>query len=339
LEGFALKNWNYYQIIPMVLVGVIGLSLMATASTPANSTNGCVNQTTGVLKIKETCSEDEYSISLSANSPTSYQTPMSPSQTPSTTPWATPTNQPTNSQSSTPTPVPTNTWGQEENFVGFKNSYTCGKKGDSKCRVGALGPGGGSIFFVDYNDEYDDFDFLEASPLPCVKQVPFPKGISSDGEALQNTSADEGIGSGESNTEVLVQSKEFTPAQYAHKLGSRDSDVKRECLIALKKGREDAKDWFLPSVAELDLLLTSFQYDTEMKYMINQTEYWTVPYSGAFWSSSIVNRDRFTYPTFHLPSWGVWCLPSEPAGFSYIGDCLWDNRQGFLAAAWAIRSF
>ncbi|MDA3020407.1 MAG: hypothetical protein O3B15_08915 [Actinomycetota bacterium] len=35
---------------------------------------------------------------------------------------------------------------------------------DELCKIGMTGPGGGIIFFVDYNDQYAGFDYLEAAP-------------------------------------------------------------------------------------------------------------------------------------------------------------------------------
>ena len=46
----------------------------------------------------------------------------------------------------------------------FSYSMTCGVSGTDACKIGAVGPGGGWIFFVDYNDEYTGFDYLEAAP-------------------------------------------------------------------------------------------------------------------------------------------------------------------------------
>ncbi len=39
-----------------------------------------------------------------------------------------------------------------------------GTVADEKCKVGMTGPGGGLIFFVDYQDEYATYDYLEAAP-------------------------------------------------------------------------------------------------------------------------------------------------------------------------------
>lgn len=44
----------------------------------------------------------------------------------------------------------------------------CGAGGNLLCKVGAQGPGGGLIFFVDYNDQYAGFNYLEAAPTDGV---------------------------------------------------------------------------------------------------------------------------------------------------------------------------
>jgi len=41
----------------------------------------------------------------------------------------------------------------------------CGATGTSPCIVGATGPAGGTIVFVDYDQEYASFDYLEAGPI------------------------------------------------------------------------------------------------------------------------------------------------------------------------------
>ena len=44
----------------------------------------------------------------------------------------------------------------------------CGSSGTSLCKIGSKGPGGGLIFFVDYNDQSPDFNYLEAAPTDGV---------------------------------------------------------------------------------------------------------------------------------------------------------------------------
>lgn len=43
-----------------------------------------------------------------------------------------------------------------------------GTVADEKCKIGMTGPGGGLIFFVDYNDQYAGFNYLEAAPTDGV---------------------------------------------------------------------------------------------------------------------------------------------------------------------------
>ena len=44
-----------------------------------------------------------------------------------------------------------------------------GTVADEKCKIGMTSPGGGLIFFVDYQDEYSGFNYLEVSPSSCEK--------------------------------------------------------------------------------------------------------------------------------------------------------------------------
>ena len=48
----------------------------------------------------------------------------------------------------------------------------CGVGGTSLCKVGVVGPGGGIIFFVDYNDQYVGLNYLEAAPQGWSNGLP-----------------------------------------------------------------------------------------------------------------------------------------------------------------------
>lgn len=43
----------------------------------------------------------------------------------------------------------------------FKQLYICGADGKSICNENTIGPAGGTIFFVDYNNIYDEFTTLK----------------------------------------------------------------------------------------------------------------------------------------------------------------------------------
>ena len=45
------------------------------------------------------------------------------------------------------------------------------------CKVGMTGPGGGLIFFVDYNDEYATYDYLEVAPADAVYALSASTGV------------------------------------------------------------------------------------------------------------------------------------------------------------------
>lgn len=53
----------------------------------------------------------------------------------------------------------------------------CGISGTSLCKIGSTGPGGGIIFFVDYNDQYAGFNYLEAAPTDGVFDASVATGV------------------------------------------------------------------------------------------------------------------------------------------------------------------
>ena len=50
----------------------------------------------------------------------------------------------------------------------FISQSICGTDGATLCKVGVQGSGGGLIFFVDYNDEYPIYNYLEAAPADAT---------------------------------------------------------------------------------------------------------------------------------------------------------------------------
>lgn len=48
---------------------------------------------------------------------------------------------------------------------GFVPKYICGATGTSLCKIGSIGPGGGTVFFVDYYNLYSNLDYIEIAPL------------------------------------------------------------------------------------------------------------------------------------------------------------------------------
>lgn len=48
---------------------------------------------------------------------------------------------------------------------GFVQKYICGSSGTEKCVLGAVGPAGGTVIFIDFNNQYPDFDYRELAPI------------------------------------------------------------------------------------------------------------------------------------------------------------------------------
>ncbi len=89
----------------------------------------------------------------------------------------------------------------------FNYSMTCGKSGKAACKVGAVGPGGGWIFFVDKDDEYPGFTYLEAAPTD-IADVVWCNNSNGSVYATPPTKAQywafKGVGKGQSNTAAMV---------------------------------------------------------------------------------------------------------------------------------------
>lgn len=52
--------------------------------------------------------------------------------------------------------------------TGFTARSVCGADGATSCVIGAQGPGGGEIFFIDTENEIEGYDYLEVAPTDAV---------------------------------------------------------------------------------------------------------------------------------------------------------------------------
>jgi len=81
--------------------------------------------------------------------------------------------------------------------MGFTVKNLCGSNGDQPCVIGATGPAGGIIVFVDYRYEYSDFDYLEVTADDFVESsgVVWAKKIllATSNATLSGTSAAGGV--------------------------------------------------------------------------------------------------------------------------------------------------
>jgi hypothetical protein len=119
-------------------------------------------------------------------------------------------------------------------------------------KIGDTGPGGGHIFFVDYNDQYADFNYLEAAPVSCEVQ----RTWSSANTAVTAARgwAAQAVGQGQANTNAIravftTDTASNNAAQYADAL---TDGVPVGCVTS-------KDDWFLGSLGEMMLMYTNLR--------------------------------------------------------------------------------
>jgi len=212
--------------------------------------------------------------------------------------------------------------------TGFTARSVCGPNGTSLCTIGAQGPGGGTIFFVDSNNEIVEYDYLEGAPTNscvylCTWSTPTTKCgtsanqncqdsyISDAGDALNHVA----IGTGKHATSMITarhQAGGVAKALYA--AGSAD-------IYMTSK----ASDWWLPSKDELNELC---------KYARNQI----TGDSTVQCSSGGTLRDGFTPDYFWSSTEGSWADASIQ-GFDDGNQFIDTKSNNFTFLARAIRGF
>jgi hypothetical protein len=138
----------------------------------------------------------------------------------------------------------------------FTARSVCGTNGTTLCAIGVQGPGGGTVFYVDTEGKYSDFDYLEVAPADASTSVAWTTNVSNcglqqtlpchsnflmrSGEALNFLA----IGTGQAATTAIVSRLSPDPA------GVLKSDY--AAGIADEYTTPTATDWFLPSRDELN---------------------------------------------------------------------------------------
>jgi hypothetical protein len=160
--------------------------------------------------------------------------------------------------------------------------------------IGDTGPGGGIIFFVDENDIYPDWKYLEAAPVSTELE-----GISwalNDVETLIPGGTSIHIGTGKENTEKIAVWLD----------GKNDTEMTAQIFRDLTFGGKS--DWFLPSLYELMLMHDNLWYQegfgdfsTDKYYQSTSeataTQIWWVEfdfgdYAGNMLKNEIASRAR-----------------------------------------------
>jgi len=136
----------------------------------------------------------------------------------------------------------------------FSARSVCGSSGTILCAVGVQGPGGGTVFYVDTEGKYNDFDYLEVAPTDASTGVVWSTTtaqcgltestdcqqayLTTSGEALNYVA----IGTGRAATAAIIaRHNAGTVPKASYAAGVADAYT-----------TATASDWFLPSKDELN---------------------------------------------------------------------------------------
>ena len=137
------------------------------------------------------------------------------------------------------------------NCVGTKCDY----------KIGDTGPGGGIIFFVDYNDQYAGLNYLEAAPVGWGNGITVNEG-GLTGETTGSSTVDP-LMKWCSNTSSLLGLNAWSNSAVGAG-ASNTSTADTECTGGAIQAASDyaggsKSDWFLPSVGEAMLMYTNLR--------------------------------------------------------------------------------
>jgi hypothetical protein len=113
---------------------------------------------------------------------------------------------------------------------------------NEKCKIGMTGPGSGTIFFVDYNDQYVGFNYLEAAPSLCEATKDWSSNTSVSIVGASGWEA-RAVGRGQTNTTAIIA------AVNANMIANAPAAAYADGLDCGGK-----TDWFLGSLGETKLI-------------------------------------------------------------------------------------
>ena len=122
------------------------------------------------------------------------------------------------------------------NCIGTKCTY----------KIGDTGPGGGIIFFVDYNDIYPTFNYLEAAPTSCESASETWSSANTDVTAARGWAA-RAVGAGQANTAAIKA------------VFTADNSGNNAAYFATSCSAGGKSDWFLGSLGEMKLMYDNLQ--------------------------------------------------------------------------------
>jgi hypothetical protein len=131
------------------------------------------------------------------------------------------------------------------------------------------GPGGGLIFFVDYQDEYATYDYLEVAPVDMPNWsaspfIPWATATARCGNGFSSNCETNSIYTNQSGSEADTKAKAKDRGLFGGKAATEAIVARHDAGSVLKDayaaGVADAyvangkSDWWLPSIDELELI-------------------------------------------------------------------------------------
>ena len=152
----------------------------------------------------------------------------------------------------------------------------------SKCtyKIGDTGPGGGIIFFVDYNDQYSGLNYLEAAPQSCEGTSKTWSSDTTNSLAAVTGWAGRAVGAGKANSAAMI----------ANGATSYTADTSGAAFFAEASTCGSKDDWFLGSLGEMELMYDNHQGVGDFA-------------SGNYWTSSESNASEAWYQNFFFGSY------------------------------------
>ena len=188
---------------------------------------------------------------------------------------------------------------------------------DEICKIGMTGPGGGLIFFIDFDDTYPTYDYLEAAPADaglknwgssasgcgptsdwnCNSASIYPEGTSNNAALITRLGQHRGLFKGQSATSYIV-SKFIGADKSTYAAGVADDYVSPTFNGSTKS------DWWLPSIDELKQMqvlnsmgLGSFEYtnySSSSEY--NSSNNWRYSFFNFHADSGVKNNASYVRP-------------------------------------------
>lgn len=212
--------------------------------------------------------------------------------------------------------------------TGFADQNVCGPNGTSLCAIGTLGPGGGTIFFVDSANEVAEYDYLEVAPEnACVYTCVWSTNVQKCGSAAtQDCQASYLSDAGSAlDYQAMGAGREATLKVIArHRAGNVANNL-YAAGAAVNYATTKASDWWLPSKDELNELC---------KFARRQATGDT----AVACASTGTLRDGFTSDYFWSSSEGSWAdaaIQNFDNGFQTIDT----KSNNFTFVVRAIRGF